>query len=378
MHKKEKTWKLVFTGGGTAGHVLPHFALLSFPNSPLKLEVESNTCEIHYIGSKNGIEKEIVLNSAKEGQKFIYHSIPTGKLRRYFSIQNFLDSFKVVLGFFKSIFILAKLKPSAVFSKGGFVSAPVVWASWFLNIPVVIHESDATPALTTKMCYFFSKKIVLSFQQTLNHVPKKYQHKCVVLGVPLRAELFQPTNESAKFFDFKINKPILLAFGGSLGAAALNQAIEKNLDTILENFNVIHITGKGKKIHSSALQKNSGYLQFEYLGIEMPEAYQRANFAVCRAGASSIFELLALRIPMLLVPLGLSKSRGDQIINAEFFSQKGWALCLPEEEINSEKFIQNVLLLKEKSANIKLSMNNAPNKFAALEIAKEIVACKKI
>jgi UDP-N-acetylglucosamine--N-acetylmuramyl-(pentapeptide) pyrophosphoryl-undecaprenol N-acetylglucosamine transferase len=364
----------VFTGGGTAGHVLPHFAVAYFPESALKSEIVSGKCEVHYLGSSQGMERNLIEQSNK-GWK--YHPIPTGKLRRYLSFRNFLDVFNVVAGFLVAVKKLYKISPQVVFSKGGFVAAPVVWAAWFLRVPVVVHESDATPALATKLSYFFASKILLSFRQTLKSIPEKYRNKVVECGVPLRAELFENRNvlKQQNVFNLNLELPTLLVFGGSLGAGSLNEAVEKHLPELIKRFNILHVVGKGKTFHTT--ENYSGYKQFEYLNEKMADAYAIADFALCRAGASSIFELLAARIPMLLVPLGLKQSRGDQIVNAKYFEASGWALRIADEEIGTRLLIEKLYELTENAEKMKLQMENAPSWKAAQTVGNIILSCKK-
>jgi len=356
--------KIVLTGGGTAGHVWPHFALFDSEESPLKRAFCADELEVHYFGSKTGLERQLVQSI---NPKWHYHMISTGKFRRYFSLKNLVAPFKVFAGFWRAFWILQKLKPFVVFSKGGFVSAPVVWAAWLNHIPVVIHESDVTPALATKLTLPFCQKILCAFSETIKYFPKKYQKKARTIGLPLRTSLFKVSKlDGRAHFKFKNEKQVILIFGGSLGARGLNKNIFEVLPQICQKYNVIHITGKSNKISEF---KHNDYKQFEFLNNEMAFAYAASDLAICRAGASSIFELACARIPMILIPLGLQASRGDQIINAQVFTKKGWAQSYEESKFKGDLILATI----EKSFKIlpeKIrSLNSAPSLSASHEVA---------
>lgn len=358
---------LALTGGGTAGHVLPHFAIVSNEDSPLKELVDKGQVKVFYFGGLAGMERQIVSANRPD---WTYIPIRTGKLRRYFSLQNFIDPLNIVLGFLTAFVCIRKYKIRCLFSKGGFVSAPVVWAAWLNGVPVVIHESDATPALATKLTLPFAKRALVSFEETLESVPTRFRDKVRVSGVPLRSELFRADRSKAyAFFDLNSARPTLLVFGGSLGAEGLNKRFADSVSELCRTWNVIHIVGKGK---SFPVEGCSGYRQYEFLNSEMSLAYAIADVALCRAGASSIFELAAARIPMILVPLGLHQSRGDQIINARLFSGKGWAVTCPEEELTKERIIELVEHLKVQGAEFKTRLDHAPGAESAAKIAQLI------
>ncbi|MFZ9520120.1 MAG: UDP-N-acetylglucosamine--N-acetylmuramyl-(pentapeptide) pyrophosphoryl-undecaprenol N-acetylglucosamine transferase [Silvanigrellaceae bacterium] len=355
---------LGLTGGGTAGHVLPHFAVVSNKDSPLMPLVNSGQIKVYYFGSKLGLERDLVFKNKPD---WTYVGIRTGKLRRYFSVQNFLDPFNIVIGFLSAVFWIRKYKIRCVFSKGGFVSAPVVWAAWLNRVPVVIHESDATPALATKLTLPFAHRALVSFAETLKWIPERYKKKVRVSGIPLRSELFaRNKDEARKFFGFENNLPTLLVFGGSLGAEALNKKFANAAADLDGNWNVVHIVGKGKGFQVSNLVN---YRQYEFLSAEMSLAYALADAAICRAGASSIFELAAARVPMILIPLGLHQSRGDQIINAKIFADKGWAVWCNEEELSREKIISLVGQLRERKDDFRAKLESAPGAETASRVA---------
>ncbi|MEK5038573.1 undecaprenyldiphospho-muramoylpentapeptide beta-N-acetylglucosaminyltransferase [Sporosarcina sp. FSL K6-3457] len=309
---------ILLTGGGTAGHVSVNQALIPV--------FEEKGYEIHYIGSHEGIEKELIGNGHPEVN---YHAIQSGKIRRYFSMKNFSDPFRVGAGVVQALSIIRKIKPEIIFSKGGFVSVPVVLAAKLAKIPVVVHESDLTPGLANKLALPFSKHIFTVFERTLNYVPAE---KSTCSGAIIRPELLEGVREDGlRIACLSGNKPVLLIMGGSQGSAVVNEAIRKDLVAILQQFDVIHLCGKGNV--DDRLESMAGYTQFEYVTEGLPHLLAASDFAVSRAGSNAIFELLALRKPMLLIPLSAAKSRGDQILNAAHFQKLGYAHVLQEEEI---------------------------------------------
>ena len=314
--------RIVFTGGGTAGHVTPNIAL--FP------VLKEAGYEISYIGSYEGIEKELI-----EKLGIPYYGISSGKLRRYFDPKNFSDPFKVIKGYWEAKKLLKKLSPNIVFSKGGFVSVPVVLAAKTNKIPCIIHESDITPGLANRLAIPSATKVCANFPETLNYLPKD---KAVLTGTPIRAELFSGNRiKGLDFCHFQANKPVLLVVGGSTGAVALNEAVHSLLPTLLEHFQVIHLCGKGKA--KSDLQNIAGYVQYEYINEELKDLFAAADLVVSRAGANAICELLALKKPNILIPLPAKASRGDQILNAESFERQGFSYVLKEEDLTNETLL---------------------------------------
>jgi UDP-N-acetylglucosamine--N-acetylmuramyl-(pentapeptide) pyrophosphoryl-undecaprenol N-acetylglucosamine transferase len=294
--------KVVLTGGGTAGHVMPNLS---------------------YVGS-GGVEKGLVHAAGVP-----FFEISTGKLRRYFSIQNFLDIGRIVLGFFQAFSLMLQLRPSVVFSKGGFVAVPVTLAAWICRIPVVTHESDVSPGLANKIIAPFSRKILYTFPETGKYLPPS---RSEMVGTPVRQDLFGGSAEKGRSIcGFADDKPILLVMGGSQGAQRINEALKAILPRITGDLNVVHLTGKGKSIGYSG----PGYKGFEFLGEDLKDVFAATSMVVSRAGANSIFEILALKKPMLLIPLEVG-SRGDQILNAKSFTEKGWAMTLSETKMNAE------------------------------------------
>ena len=316
---------IVFTGGGTAGHVTPNIAL--FP------AVKEAGYEISYIGSMEGIEKELIT-----GLGVTYYGIASGKFRRYFSWKNFTDPFRVVKGFFQAKKLLKKIKPNIVFSKGGFVSVPVVMAAKKCKIPCIIHESDITPGLANRLAIPSATKVCANFPETLNYLPKE---KAVLTGSPIRKELFSGNKiKGLDFCGFTANKPVLLVIGGSTGAASVNNAVRDLLPTLLQQFQIIHLCGKGKT--DEAFNNREGYVQFEYIDKELKDLFAAADLIVSRAGANAICELLALKKPNILIPLSAAASRGDQILNAESFERQGFSFVLKEEDVTNETLLAAV------------------------------------
>lgn len=347
--------KIVLTGGGSAGHVTPNIAL-----SKILLK---NDWQVEYIGSVDGIEKNLVQEAGIN-----YHGISSGKLRRYFSLENFKDPFKVLKGVAEATLLLKKLKPDVVFSKGGFVTAPVIIAAYMNKIPVVIHESDYTPGLANKISIPFSKKVCVSFPETLKHIP---QDKGVYTGAPIRAEITQGYKvKGLDFCGFNDQKPVILVMGGSLGSQILNKNVREIITKLSDKFQVVHICGKGLK--DEKFENIEDYKQFEYISQELADVFACTDIFVSRAGSNAIFEFLALKKPNLLIPLSKKASRGDQILNARSFEKAGFSKIIYEEDLDSEllyNFIQSLYKDKDKYVS---KMNEALVKDSIKEIYKII------
>ena len=334
---------IVLTGGGTAGHVTPNIALIA--------RLKEEGYKISYIGSYTGIEKTLI-----EEQGIPYYGISSGKLRRYFDLKNFTDPFRVLKGFGEARKLLKKLQPDIVFSKGGFVSVPVVVAAGRLKIPTIIHESDMTPGLANKLCIPSAVKVCCNFPETKSHLP---EGKAVVTGTPIRQELLSGDPQKGRdFTGFTSDKPVILIIGGSLGAQAVNTAVRNILPQLLPEFQVVHLCGKGKKDES--LTGLTGYVQYEYIEKELADLFAMADIVISRAGANAICELQALKKPNLLIPLSASASRGDQILNARSFEKQGFSMVLEEEEITDQVLLDAVKKLFENRDTYRRAMENAP------------------
>lgn len=328
--------RIVLTGGGTAGHVTPNIALIP--------QLQKEGWDIHYIGTYTGIEKRLI-----EPLGIPYYPISSGKLRRYLDIKNFTDPFRVLKGAGESLTLLRKLKPSIVFSKGGFVSVPVVFAGWANRVPVIIHESDMTPGLANRLSIPFSTQVCVNFPETLAHLPKK---KTILTGTPIRCELFQGDPEKGReLCNFDNKKPVLLMMGGSLGSVKINRCLREALKDLLPTFQIIHLCGKGNL--DTSLIGQRGYQQFEYVQQELPHLFALADVILSRGGANAISELVALQKPHLLIPLSVHQSRGDQLLNARSFEKQGYSKVLEEEEMTSTRLAENIhTLYKEKDKYI--------------------------
>ena len=320
--------RIVLTGGGTAGHVTPNLALIP--------KLIADGWDVHYIGAANSAEEELV--SGIPGVTF--HTVSVGKLRRYFDPKNFSDPFRVIKGIAQAKSIIRKLKPNVVFSKGGFVSVPVVYGAKMNGVPIVIHESDMTPGLANKLCAPLAKVECCTFPEAV-----KYAHgKGVHTGTPIRPEVLNGNREAAlKHFKFNENRPIVMVVGGSSGAQAINQAIWQALPTLTESFQVLHICGTGTQ--NDSVEGMPNYVQCEYLNEEMADAYACADLIVSRAGSNALCEILAARKPALLIPYPKSASRGDQILNAESFRARGLSRVLMQEDMTPETLVKAIVQL---------------------------------
>ena len=334
--------RIVLTGGGTAGHVTPCIALLP--------ELKKKNYDINYIGSYNGIEKNLI-----EEQEIPYYGISSGKLRRYFDLKNFTDPFRVIKGYYEAKKILKQLKPDIVFSKGGFVTVPVVMAAKKFGIPVVIHESDMTPGLANKLALPSATRVCANFPETLSHFP---EGKAVLTGTPIRKELFSGNKiKGIEFCSFNLNKPVILIIGGSSGSRKINEVIRGMLPTLLKDFQIIHLCGKGNL--DDKLTDTPGYAQFEYINEELSDLFAAADLVISRAGANAICELLALRKPNILIPLPAASSRGDQILNAESFERQGYSYVLKEEDLTVSTLLEAIGEVSEGRQNYINAMNGS-------------------
>ena len=346
--------KIVLTGGGTAGHVTPNIALLP--------ALQAAGYEIAYVGSYEGIEKKLIADF-----NIPYTGISTGKFRRYLDPKNFSDPFRVMKGFVEARNYLKNYQPDVVFSKGGFVSVPVVRAAASLHIPCIIHESDMTPGLANKLCIPVAEKVCCNFPETMKNIPAD---KAVLTGSPIRAELAEGSKLAGlNMCGFTANKPVIMVIGGSLGAANVNKAVRDALPKLLEDFQVVHLCGKDKI--DNLLLNTPGYKQFEYIKAELKDIFAMADIVISRAGANAICEILALRKPNILIPLSAQASRGDQILNAASFEKQGYSIVIQEEELTNEKLLNAVnTAFEEKDRFIKAmqrsQLNNSIEKIVEL------------
>ncbi len=348
--------KILLTGGGTAGHVTPNIALIPY--------LKEAGFEIEYMGSYDGIEKSLI---EKEGLP--YTGISSGKLRRYFSAQNFTDPFRILKGYSEAKKHMKESKPDIVFSKGGYVSVPVIYAASALNIPIITHESDLTPGLANKLSIPKATKVCYNFPETKDFVPTA---KSVHTGLPVRTLLLSGNaHKGYEFCGFSQDKPLLMVIGGSLGAACINDAVRDALDELLKTFYVAHICGAGKL--DDSFDGIAGYKQFEYVDEELPDLFAASSLVISRAGANVIYEILALKKPSLLIPLGTNQSRGDQILNARSFKRRGFSETLLEEELSRESLINDVREVFANKDSYIEAMSKADEIFAAQKVASVII-----
>ncbi|WP_092563986.1 undecaprenyldiphospho-muramoylpentapeptide beta-N-acetylglucosaminyltransferase [Anaeromicropila populeti] len=352
--------RIILTGGGTAGHVTPNIALLP--------ELKAHGYDIRYIGSYDGIEKKLI-----EEFDIPYYGISSGKLRRYFDPKNFSDPFKVVKGYRQAAKLIKELKPDVVFSKGGFVTVPVVLAAKRKKIPTIIHESDMTPGLANRICIPCATKVCANFPETLQSLPPE---KAVLTGSPIRKELFSGNKLAGlEFCGFTVNKPVILVIGGSLGSVVVNDAVRSVLPVLLEKYQIIHLCGKDKLDHK--LAGTPGYVQYEYIKKELSDLMDAADLVISRAGANAICEILALRKPNILIPLSAAASRGDQILNAASFQKQGFSYVLPEEKLDGQSLLNAIEAVYQDKRNYidkmtQSELNNAIGTIVSLieEVAK--------
>ncbi|MCH5266059.1 MAG: undecaprenyldiphospho-muramoylpentapeptide beta-N-acetylglucosaminyltransferase [Lachnospiraceae bacterium] len=349
--------RIILTGGGTAGHVTPNIALIP--------ELQERGYEIHYIGSKTGIEKELISNF-----DIPYYGISSGKLRRYFDIKNFTDPFRIIKGYGEAEKWIKKIQPDVIFSKGGFVTVPVVKAAKRRHVPCVLHESDISPGLANRLCLSSATAICANFPETLENLPKD---KAYLTGSPIRSELFSGNRlKGLDFCGFTANKPVILVIGGSLGSVRVNEAVREILPQLLENYQIIHLCGKDKIDES--LQGTEGYVQYEYIQKELCDLLDAADLVISRAGANAICELLALHKPNILIPLSLEASRGDQILNAASFEKQGFSYVIKEEELTSEGLLEAVRQVDEKKQEYVAAMVASNQQDAVKRVADIIDA----
>jgi UDP-N-acetylglucosamine--N-acetylmuramyl-(pentapeptide) pyrophosphoryl-undecaprenol N-acetylglucosamine transferase len=324
-----KRKRIMLTGGGSAGHVTVNLALIP--------EFLRRGWDITYVGSHHGVERELV--ASMQGVR--YMAISTGKLRRYLSWDNMTDSLRVIKGIAEAYRLIKQERPDVIFSKGGFVSVPVVIGGWLNRVPVVIHESDVTPGLANRIAMPFAARVCLTFPEQQDPSGKKIWVGAVVRDDVKRGD----ASMGRSLCGFSGSKPVLLVVGGSLGSQRINQLVRRNLATLLDQFQIAHICGKGQ-VDPHA--ERAGYKQFGFVQEEFPHLLALADMVVSRAGSNAIFEFLSLRKPMLLIPLSRKASRGDQILNADFFRRQGYAEVLQDEELDDNRFCQAILQVKER------------------------------
>ena len=379
---REKNNVVVFTGGGTGGHIYPGLAIAD------TLKSLDPKCSVVWLGSNNGSDKKSVLsNRGKDDSQTCsrFIAIPSGKLRRYFSFMNFIDLFKIGFGFIAAFFVLLRIRPRFVFSKGGFVSVPPCVAAKILKIPVYTHECDFSPGLATKLNVKFAKKVLVSYEETKRFFAANVQEKVLVTGNPIREVFF--ATEKQIGFDFlaleKRDKPILIVLGGSSGAHQINELIFENLDWLVEHFIVVHQTGKGTDFATACerqkVMSTGTYKPYDFIYTEMPHVLSCADIVLSRSGANSLWECVATEKPMILIPLTGSGTRGDQVENAHFFENCGAALVLDSSKSIKDIGTELSLLVENQLnsdvlENMKKSLRQMAKENPAKGIARFLVA----
>lgn len=359
--------KIVLTGGGTAGHVTPNIAIMD--------ELKNYEYKVFYIGQKNSIEEKLISDLSED---IPFFRIRAGKLRRNANIRETLknasDGVKVVIGFVGARNVLKKINPDVVFSKGGYVAVPVVLAAKMLKIPVVLHESDITPGLTNRITMNFAENICVSFKETSQYIKKNYNRDSIMTGTPVRKDITKGNrNEGINLCNFKnTEKPTILVIGGSQGSEAINEVVRKAvLEGRLDDFNIILIAGlKGEETNIT----RHNFKQFGYVTSELKHLYTYSDYIVSRAGANTIFEILELKRPNILIPLSRKVSRGDQIENAASFEKEGYSLLLEEENLTVDEFVKNIDELVEYSDVFISNMASSTVKDAARKIVRVVNA----
>lgn len=329
--------RLCLTGGGTAGHVMPHLALLP--------SLQQASCEVLYIGERGGIEAKLL---ADKGVRF--HSIITGKLRRYVHWKTLFLPFAVILGTTQALWHLWRFKPNMVFSKGGYVALPVVYAAWLLRIPCVAHESDLSVGLTNRLSYPVLKKLCLGFAATQSQF--RHAEKTVFTGTPVRASLKKHAqrDKAIQHTHLHADKTTLLVFGGSMGSLAINEAVRASLDTLTHTVQIIHICGNG---HLAPDIQHPAYWQTEFADESFPDLLACADLTLSRAGANTLAELIATAKPNILVPLPSSASRGDQLLNAQHFAELGISTVIEQHQLTAKILEQSILHILAHKQEIK-------------------------
>ena len=405
--KQSNLLKVCFAGGGTGGHIYPGLAVADSLRSLCKKN--GKEVKIFWIGNSSGMDRTIVSKNVDSDGNLsadVFYGIPSGKLRRYFSIRNFFDLFKIGFGFISSFFILLKIRPAVLFSKGGFVSVPPCIAAKLLHIPVFTHECDFTPGLATRLNSKSAEKILVTYEETKNYFSAAIQKKCVVTGNPVRPVFYKANPEEGRKFlglgssqndaaagpaaegnsgevktasggeNPNCSKPVLFVQGGSLGAHQINELVRENIRWLCERFIVVHQTGSKEgeffKSFEPKLQKSGDYKPYPFIYKEMCDVMASSDVILSRAGANSIWECAVLSKPMVLIPLCGSGTRGDQEDNAANFEKQGAALVLSRENATSEKLKSALTVLLEESQRAK--MQEACRKLCSGKKSDEIIS----
>ncbi|MFA5125155.1 MAG: undecaprenyldiphospho-muramoylpentapeptide beta-N-acetylglucosaminyltransferase [Patescibacteria group bacterium] len=330
-------YKLLLSGGGTMGSVSPLIAVCQ------EIKKRQPEAEFLFVGTAGGPER-----AAVESYKIPFAVIASGKFRRYFSWQNFTDPFKIVKAFCQSIKILLAFRPQAVMVAGAYVGVPLAWAAWFLRIPVLIHQQDIEVGLANRLMSPVAKKVTVSFDISLRDFKRG---RAILTGNPIREEFSHcDKDKSRELFGLRKDVPTVFFTGGGTGAIAINEVLDRALPDLMKFIQVIHVTGKGKKIDFSA----DNYHQFEFMTHEMTEALCVADLVVTRAGLSTLSELSYCGKPAIIIPM----YRTHQENNANYFQQHNAAVVLSEASLN-KKMLTDIIseLIKSDDKLDNLSKN---------------------
>lgn len=360
----EKTFKIVFAGGGTGGHIYPGIAVADEVRAIF--EENNLSVKIYWIGADRGMDQNLVEKNLVScgGSIDEFIGIPCGKLRRYLSLKNFTDLFRIVSGYFKAKKVLKAINPDVVFSKGGFVSVPPCRAAKKLHIPFYTHECDFTPGLATRLNSKKATGVFVTYEETKNYFSDELKERCTVTGNPVRPVFYENTAKEGKSFlnvNPKSKKPILLVLGGSLGARQVNNLVIENLEWLKENFFVVHQTGKAFAEENAPIMNSydADYKPYAFIYSEMPSVIHASDVILSRAGANSIWESSVAKKPMVLVPLCGSGTRGDQVDNARFFEKNGAAYVLAGEEATGANLKKALEELLDKKKRKEVAENSA-------------------
>ena len=355
-HSAKKT--IVIVGGGSAGHVLPAL--------PVADELIKKQWQVHFVGTHSGLEEKLLGDRA-----ITFHSVSAGKLRRYFSWQNFSDVIRIFLGIVQAMFLLRRIRPHVIFSKGGFVSFPVVFAGWLLRIPVVAHESDLTPGLANRLVMPFVSTLCSSFADTRF---AGFKGRVVNTGTPVREDLLNGDAAAGRLFlGVENGLPILLVTGGSLGAEALNAIVRASLPELCASYFVVHVCGPGKAKNL----RQPGYLELEYVDAGWGDMLAAADIVVSRAGANALFEFWALKKLTLLVPLSGAASRGDQLANAAYAKAQGLSEVVAEEDLGTEQLLIALKTLRDNAPQYQQTLGGVTALKASDSLVAELEAVAK-
>lgn len=365
--------KILLTGGGTGGHLIP---LLGVVSEIRKISAEKKLGKLEFLL----ITPDSKFNQNISDAGIEIKIIKAGKLRRYFSLENIIDIFKIPVGIIQSLYHISKFKPDIVFSKGGFASVPPVIVAWVLRVPIVTHESDIVPGLANRIIARFASKILISFSAAEKYFNK---NKVVLTGNPIRGDITQGSRENAfKFFKLSPDLPTILIFGGSQGARKVNEMVLEILPDLTEKCQIIHQCGDKNykeiknKIGRLNLKYPKRYRVYPFIKDEMKDAYALAEIVISRAGANSLAEIVALKKPNILIPLSTS-ANNHQPENAKFFAEKKSSLII-DETANSSQDLANTIfkLLSDKNLQIQMKQKlseRASSQNAASKIAEEII-----